>query len=85
MTFISAILALLQAIPILDKWFVQLSLAYAAKMLANHDADFANANIALIKSYDQSLLEAAIGSANAGQSGTDQNGVHDRPIGGGQS
>lgn len=85
MTIISAILALLQAIPTLNSWFQNLALAWAAKQLADHNSDFAAAHLALIKQNDQTLLEQAIGSVNAGKSGTDQSDIVDRPIGGGQS
>lgn len=83
MTWISAIVALIEAIPTVNSWFESLALAWAAKQLANHKTDFANAHIALIKQNDQTLLEKAIGSVNAGQSGTDQRDIEDRPIGGG--
>lgn len=84
MAVISAILALLQAIPTLNAWFQQLALAWAAKQLADHDADFARAHIALIQQHDQTLLEQAIGSTNAGKPGADQGDIVDRPIGGGK-
>lgn len=85
MTWISAVLSLLEAIPTLNSWFQSLALAWADHELSVHNTDFANAHIALIKQHDQTLLEQAIGSTNAGQTGTDQTDLQDRPLGGGQT
>lgn len=82
MTIISAILALLQAIPTLNNWFNSLALAWAAKQLADHDSDFARAHIALIQQHDQTLLEDAIGSINAGKPGVDTRDLVDGPLDG---
>ena len=83
MSIISAILAIFKAIPIIDGWFQQLALAYAAKQLADHETAFAAAHLALIKEHDQTLFEMAIGSHNAGGSAMDPRDIKDRPIGGG--
>lgn len=79
MTVISAILALLKALPILDSWFKQLAVAYMQMKIASHDKDFVEANRALIQDHDQRALEAAAGSSNAGAPALDQTGVHTRP------
>jgi hypothetical protein len=84
-TIISAILAILQDIPTLDKWFQELFSAYMdAQLKAQNDA-FANAQIAIVKEHDQTLLEKAIGSKNAGLSSLDQTDIVDRPLGAGES
>lgn len=85
MTIISAILSLLEAIPTLNSWFQSLALAWADHELSVHNNNFAQAHIALIKQHDQTLLEGAIGSVNAGLPSTDQTDVQDRPLGAGQS
>lgn len=85
MSVISAIISLLEAIPTLAAWFNDLALAWAAHELSVHDEAFAKAHLALIKEHDQTLLEQAIGSQNAGQSSADPTDIIDRPLGGGSS
>lgn len=82
LTIISTVLALLKAIPVLDGWFKQLAIAWADMKLREHDREFAEAHIALMRDRDQTLLEGAIGSPNAGKPGMDNRDIVDRPHGG---
>ena len=58
---ISAILAVLKALPILDSWFKGLVAAYAQWKLASHDKAFSDGLRTLIADHDQRKLEEAAG------------------------
>jgi len=62
MQLLSAILAILEAIPILDKWFTELTLAYAAQQRSKGNADFQKAMDTAIKDKDTTDLQSSIGS-----------------------
>lgn len=59
MTTISAILALLKAIPVLDAWFKNLALEYNKWKVEAHDKAFADAMADLLKGDQRKLEEAA--------------------------
>jgi len=81
MEIISAIVALLKAIPILDTWFKGLVMAYGKWKVESFDKDFTKAYLAMVKDGDQTLLEEVLGmSKGPPQDMTD---VIDRPRRGG--
>lgn len=79
MTFISIVLSILKAIPIIDSWFQQIAVARIAELNSE--------NIAAIKKAlterDQRDLEEAIGNPNPGMPSGDPGTViqKDRPPG----
>lgn len=77
----SVIYGVLKALPILDSWFKALVHFYVDLQIAAHDKDFAEALVALIKNKDQSILEKAMGSSNAGKPAVDQTDVDSIPAG----
>jgi hypothetical protein len=61
MEIVSAILALIKAIPILDQWFKQLALAHGKWKLETFDKEFTKAMAVLIAEKDQRLIEEVLG------------------------
>ncbi len=68
-----------KALPFARAWFETLVKGYVAKKIEEHDTEFAMAVIGVIKYKDQSILERAIGSSNAGASARDQTDVEQVP------
>lgn len=77
---ISAIIAFLNAIPILDKWFQELSKNYMAFKIEQNDLNFLNAMQALSKTKDQRALEEYLGSKTAGEAPNNMEGVEERKV-----
>jgi hypothetical protein len=77
MQWISAIIAIFKAIPILDKYFKDLVLAYGAWKVESFDKDFNKAWLKMIAEKDQRLLEETLGM-RAGPP-RDMDGVITRP------
>jgi hypothetical protein len=71
MSVISAILALLKAIPILDSWFQQFFAAYAEHEIANMKAENRDSIRKALAEHDQRDLEKAIGNPNPGEASGD--------------
>jgi hypothetical protein len=59
MTWISGIIALLKAIPILDKWFSELAKAYVKWRIEMKDREFVRALDALIAGDQRDLEDSA--------------------------
>lgn len=64
---ISAILAIAKAIPTVDGWIQQLSVAYTTSRINSMKQENRDAVAAALNNYDQTKLEQAIGSPTAGQ------------------
>ena len=79
MQWIQAILALIKAIPWFQKKFDELMMAYAEMQIKAHDKAFVEAMAALINDHDQTKLEEAIGSDNAGKPALRRDGIRERP------
>lgn len=75
----SAIVAVINSIPVLDAWFKLLARAYFQAKLEAHDRDFIEAMGELVMKHDQRKLEEAIGSPNAGKPAVHREGVKTRP------
>lgn len=60
MQWISAIIAILKALPILDGYFKQLVMAYGNWKIESFDKEFAKAWVTLIAEKDQRLLEEVL-------------------------
>ncbi len=61
MSYLSAILALLKAIPTLNNWFKSLVMAYSKYQMEMFDKDFSRGMAELIKNHDQRALEEVLG------------------------
>ena len=61
MEIVSAIIALLKAVPVLDQWFKGLVLAYGKWKVESFDKDFTRAYVMMVKDGDQRLLEEVTG------------------------
>lgn len=62
MQFLAVILAILEAIPTLDKWFAELSVAYAVQQREKNNVDFKKAMDLATAQKDTTALQNAIGS-----------------------
>lgn len=78
MQWIQAILALIKAIPWFQQKFDELMMAYAEMQIKAHDKAFTEAMVALINDHDQTKLEEAIGSDNAGKPAKRRDGIRER-------
>lgn len=67
MSIIGTILAILNAIPILDSWFQQLTAAYAQAAIGRMKAENREAIRAALAAHDQREIEKTIGSPKAGE------------------
>jgi len=79
MSWISAVLALVKAIPWFQEKFDELMMAYVEWKVAAHEKRFVDSLAALIGVRDQTKLEEAIGSDNAGKPAIRRDGVQERP------
>ena len=79
MTWISLILAIAKAIPVIDRAIRDLVQAYVQWKIKEGQRDLAEALIKMIETGDQRDLEREIGSPNAGKPAQDQDGVRTRP------
>lgn len=77
MSIISAILAILKALPILDQWFKGLVFSYSKYQMEKFDKDFTKGMAELIGKHDQRALEEVLGM-NSGAS-PDQDDIVTRP------
>lgn len=75
MDFLTAAYGVIKAIPIVDSWFKNLFEFYLQEQIKAHDAEFVKAMDSLINKHDQTDLETAIGSTNAGKPAVNQDGV----------
>jgi hypothetical protein len=75
---ISAILALIKSIPWFQDKFDQLMMAYAEQQIRNHEKKFIEAMAVLMATGDQTKLEEAIGSDNAGKPALRRDGIRER-------
>lgn len=55
------LILILEAIPVLDKWFQELQKEYTKKKIEDGNHDYAEALSLAIKSHDTTKLKAAIG------------------------
>jgi hypothetical protein len=79
-SIVAIILGLLQAIPILDRWFQQIAVAYARIRLDQMKKENLDAIRKAIEEHDQRNLETVIGSPTAGKPSGDPGAVIvDRP------
>jgi len=78
---LSVAYGVLKALPILDSWFKALVAFYVNAQIKEHKKDFAESIVALIKDKDQTILERAIGSSNAGKPSVDRTDVEEIPAG----
>jgi len=62
MAFINLLLAVLEALPILDKWFQEASLAYAKQQTEKGNEDFAKALAVATTEKKTTDLQSSIGS-----------------------
>lgn len=75
---LAIIVGILKAIPVLDSWFQQIAEARYKQALADHEQSFTDGMQKLLQSHDQSGLEEAIGSSNAGAPSSRRDGVQER-------
>jgi len=78
MSWVSAVLALIKALPWFQKKFDELMAAYLELKIKEHDAEFAKALKELMEKNNQIPLEEAIGSDNAGKPAIRREGIHER-------
>jgi len=78
----SFIVALVKAVPIVDKWIKQLIVLYIQKVQAGHDKDFAEGLAEMLTTGSQVKLEEAMRNSNAGKPSVRRDDVHERDRGG---
>lgn len=79
MSWIQAVLALIKAIPWFQEKFDELMVVYVKWRVESHDKEFTSAMLSLINNHDQTKLEEAIGSDNAGKPALRRDGIRERP------
>jgi hypothetical protein len=67
MQFVTAILAIAKAIPIIDSWLQKLVVAYTNSQITSMKQEDIDAIKAAIEKQDQRALESAMGSTKTGE------------------